>query len=375
MFTLIKKAFVYSPEPLGIKDVLVSCGKIVLIEDDINITGLGEIQVFNADGLLMLPGFIDQHVHIVGGGGEGSFATRTAEITPNELYENGITTVVGILGTDGVTRTVGNLYAKACELEEKGLTTYIYTGSYQVPPVTLTGDIQKDIVYIDKVVGVGEIAISDHRSYNPSEEELERLAAMARVSGMIGGKAGVIHLHMGDGKDGLKPVLNAVEATSIPIAQFVPSHVNRNKRLFDEALLFWDRGGNMDLTAGFEKEAGFVDCVPSYVAMKMIVNSGRTLERVTLSSDANGSAPSFDADGNLVKLEVASCSKLLEDARKAIFNLGLDITQVLKTFTSNPAQLLKFKNKGTISVGKDSDFLLVDEGLNIIKVHTSHFLK
>lgn len=375
MFTLIKKAFVYNPEPLGIKDVLISCGKIAAIEDVIDISGLGEIQTFNADGLFMLPGFIDQHVHIVGGGGEGSFATRSAEITPNELYENGITTVVGILGTDGVTRTVGNLYAKARELEEKGLTTYIYTGSYQVPPITLTGDIQKDIVYIDKVVGVGEIAISDHRSYNPTEAELERLASMARVAGMLGGKAGVVHLHMGDGKNGLRPVLKVIESTAIPASQFVPSHVNRNQMLLNQAIEFLDIGGNIDITAGFEKEEGFEACIPAYTAMKMIAESGRPLDRVTMSSDGNGSAPSFDENGNLVSLQVASCGKLLEDARKAIFDLGINITQVLKTITSNPAQLLKFKNKGTIDIGKDSDFLLVDEGLNIIKVHTSHFLK
>jgi len=375
MFTLIKKARVYNPEPLGVKDVLVSFGKIAAIEDDINIVGLKEVEIVNAEGLLMLPGFIDQHVHIVGGGGEGGFETRTSEITFEELYENGITTVVGILGTDGVTRTVGNLYAKACELEEKGLTAYIYTGSYQVPPISLTGDIQKDIVYIDKVVGVGEIAISDHRSYNPTVEELARLGAMARVAGMLGGKAGVVHLHVGDGEEGLNRIFKVLDSTSIPPTQFVPSHVNRSKKLFEEAITFLDRGGYIDLTAGFEQEVGFMECIPSYMALKLLVESGKSLDRVTLSSDANGSIPSFDENGKLIRLEVASCRRLLEDIKKAVFVCGIELSQALKVITANPAKLLKFKNKGTIEEGKDADFLLVDEELNIKKVHTRCFLK
>lgn len=375
MFTLIKKAQVYAPQPLGIKDVFISCGKVAAIEDNIDITGLGDIQVINADGLFMVPGFIDQHVHITGGGGEGSFGTRSYEIAPEELYENGVTTVVGILGTDGVTRSVANLYAKACELETHGLTTYIYTGSYQVPPVTLTGDIQKDIVYVDKVLGVGEIAVSDHRSFYPTIEELSRIAAMARVGGMIGGKPGVVHLHMGDGDEGLKPIFKVLENTSLPPAQFVPSHVNRKKALFNEALSFMDKGGYMDLTAGFEPGVGFEDCIPSYEALKKVMDTGRSLDRVTLSSDANGSAPSFDAAGNLVKLEVASCSKLVEDIRKAVFDFDIELPEVLKVITSNPAKLLKLKNKGTIELGKDADFLLTDEKLNIQKVHTKYFLK
>jgi len=375
MFTLIKKAQVYNPKPLGIKDVFISCGKIAAIEDNIEITGLSGVQIINAEGLLMIPGFIDQHVHITGGGGEGSFGTRTYEITPEELYKNGVTTVVGILGTDGVTRSISNLYAKARELETHGLTTYIYTGSYQVPPITLTGDVQKDLVYIDKVVGVGEIAISDHRSFYPSVEELSKIGAEARVGGMIGGKAGVVHLHMGDGADGLKSIFKVLDTTSIPPAQFVPSHVNRKKALFNEAISFMDRGGYMDVTAGFEHEEGFMDCIPSYEALRRIVDMGKSLDRVTLSSDANGSAPSFDNAGNLINLEVASCSKILEDIRKAVFDGGIELSEVLKVITENPARLLKLKNKGIIDIGKDADFLLTDEKLNIMKVHTKYFLK
>lgn len=375
MFTLIKKAKVYSPQPMGVKDIFISSGKIAAIEDNIDINGLKDVQVINAEGLLMLPGFIDQHVHITGGGGEGGFGTRSYEIVPEELYENGVTTVVGILGTDGVSRSVENLYAKACELETHGLTTYIYTGSYQVPPVTLTGDIQKDIVYVDKVLGVGEIAVSDHRSFNPTVEELGRIAAMARVGGMIGGKPGVVHLHMGDGAEGLKPIFKVLDNTSIPPAQFVPSHVNRKKALFNEAISFMDRGGYMDLTAGFEPEDGFEDCIPSYKAMEAVVDTGRNLDRVTLSSDANGSSPSFDEAGNLIKLEVASTDKLLGDIRKAVFECGIELSEALKVVTSNPARLLKLKNKGTIDISKDSDFLLTDDKLNIKKVHTQYFLK
>lgn len=172
MFTLIKGAEVYAPEYLGIQDVLFSFDKIAWVSDSIHGLSLENLEVIDARGKILIPGLIDQHVHIIGGGGEGGFDTRTKEIEIESLLRAGITTVVGVLGTDGITRNLEALYAKAKELEIKGITSYIYTGSYGVPPITFTGRVDRDLVLIDKVIGVGEIAISDHRSSHPTEEEL-----------------------------------------------------------------------------------------------------------------------------------------------------------------------------------------------------------
>ncbi|MDI6863477.1 MAG: amidohydrolase family protein, partial [Pseudothermotoga sp.] len=207
---LLKNATVYSPEPLGVRDILLAVDRIVAIEEQLTVC-LPNLSVIDCSGKIAVPGFIDSHVHILGGGGEGGFRTRTYELSFSDLVRAGITTVVGCLGTDGVTRSLESLYAKAKALEEEGVSSYIYVGSYRVPPVTLTGSIIKDIVLIDKVIGVGEVAISDHRSSQPTLDELKRLAADARIGGMLSGKAGVVNVHVGDGPTMLEPLTNVVK--------------------------------------------------------------------------------------------------------------------------------------------------------------------
>ena len=120
---LVKNAEIYAPEYLGKKDLLICGGKIECIQDSIRELPV-ECEVLDAEGKILTPGFLDQHVHITGGGGEGSFHTRTPELQMSELVENGITTVVGLLGTDGITRSVDNLYAKTRGLCEEGVSAY-----------------------------------------------------------------------------------------------------------------------------------------------------------------------------------------------------------------------------------------------------------
>ena len=124
---LVKNAEVYAPAYLGKQDVLICGGKIERIQERIGPLPV-ECEVLDAEGKLLTPGLIDQHVHISGGGGEGSFHTRTPELQLSELIENGITTVVGLLGTDGLTRSVENLYAKTRALCEEGVSAYMMTG-------------------------------------------------------------------------------------------------------------------------------------------------------------------------------------------------------------------------------------------------------
>ena len=150
---LVKNAEVYAPEYLGKKDVLICGGKIEKIQDEIGSLPV-ECEVLDAEGKMLTPGFIDQHVHITGGGGEGSFHTRTPELQLSELVENGITTVIGLLGTDGITRSVENLYAKTKALCEEGVSAYMLTGAYGYPNPTITGEVDRDIVFIDEILGV-----------------------------------------------------------------------------------------------------------------------------------------------------------------------------------------------------------------------------
>jgi beta-aspartyl-dipeptidase (metallo-type) len=311
------------------------------------------------------PGLIDLHVHLLGGGGEGGPRTRTPEITLSKITHAGVTTVVGCLGTDDVSRRPETLLAKAMQLEEEGISTYIYCGSYQFPLATITGSVRKDIALIPKVIGVGEIAVSDHRSSQPTYEELCKVAAEARVGGMIGGKAGLVHLHMGSGKRMLDPILRIVKETEIPIGQFLPTHLTRTESLLEQSIQFAKMGGNIDFTVKGQ-ELSFP--LTTGQALKIALDGGVAIEQITLSSDSNGSMPVFDEKGKLIKLVVGDIQNLYLDW-KGLVDGGFPLEDVLKMVTSNPAKRAGiYQSKGSIEEGKDADLLILSSDLKIESV-------
>src|SRR5512135_798433 len=251
MLTLIRNGEVFGPEPQGRKDILIGGTSIEAVAEPGTLRADGlDMETVDAAGQSVLPGLIDPHVHILGGGGEGGPATRAPEIRVEDIVSAGVTSLIGCLGTDGVTRHMTSLLAKARALEVEGVTTYVFSGSYEVPVNTLTGSVRSDLILIEKVLGAGEIAISDHRSSQPTFEEIARLAAECRVGGMLGGKAGILHLHLGDGKRGLDHLFRLVRETEIPATQVMPTHINRNPALFDQGLDWVAAGGWVDMTVG-----------------------------------------------------------------------------------------------------------------------------
>ncbi|MGL5714617.1 MAG: beta-aspartyl-peptidase [Paraclostridium sp.] len=355
---LIKNIDVYSPNYLGKKDVLVCGEKITLIEDNIEFNN-EKIKVINGYNKKLVPGFIDQHVHITGGGGEGSFKTRVPEITLSKLTKAGITTVVGLLGTDGSTRSVENLVAKAKALKEEGVSVYVHTGSYEYPTKTLTDSVKRDIIFIDEVIGC-KIALSDHRSSTITNEELKRVASDVRVAGMIGGKAGILVVHMGDGKNGLTPILEVLQDSEIPIRTIRPTHVNRNERLLLQGLEYAKKGGIIDLTCGTQEEIS-----PAKV-IKNALESEINPENIILSSDGYGSWSEYDEYGNLLKIGVASVDALHNEFKKMVLDEDMKIEDALMFVTSNVAKALElYPKKGLIGEGCDADMILIDESLEI----------
>jgi beta-aspartyl-dipeptidase (metallo-type) len=366
MLTLIRQGTVFAPDSLGTKDILISGDKIAAVcePDKIHIKGM-DFEVVDASEKTVIPGLIDSHVHILGGGGEGGPATRAPEITVEDIIECGVTTVIGCLGTDGTTRHMESLLAKARGLEAEGVTTYIFSGSYQIPPVTITGSIRSDLILIDKVIGAGEIAISDHRSSQPTFEEFSRLAAECRVGGMLGGKAGILHLHLGDGPRKLEMLFRLIKETEIPATQVIPTHVNRNTKLFAEAIKFIQSGGFIDLTAGDDPEARGGSEVSIGKAIRILLENKASLSQVTISSDSNGSLPVFDDKGNLLGLTVANQKSLWKNIRHLVQKNVLKLQDAVKLLTVNPAFFYKLHQKGKIQTGKDADLLLLDKNLNI----------
>ena len=369
MALLIRRATVFAPRPLGLRDIFIAGGRIEAIAAPGTIETRGlDVDVIEAEGKSALPGLVDPHVHILGGGGEGGPATRAPEIAVEDIARSGVTTVIGCLGTDGVTRHMSSLLAKARALEIEGISTWLFAGSYEVPVNTITGSVRSDLVLIDKIVGAGEIALSDHRSSQPTFEDIAKLAAQCRVGGMLGGKAGVLHIHLGDGPRGFDYLWRLMKETEIPPAQIVPTHANRSRRLLDEAIEYVRAGGYADLTAGIDPEEDCDSDVSGETAVRLALERGAPLGRFTVSSDANGSMPRFDASGTLVGLTIATQRTLFLKFRSLVQRGLLDLQQAAGLFSANPAAIYKLPGKGALEPGADADLTLIDAELEVTDV-------
>ena len=365
-FTLLKNAHVIAPEDLGVKDILVAGEKIAMIGEGLSLPAVYDCEVVDCEGNYVVPGFIDSHVHLIGGGGEGGYATRTPEIQLTDITTSGVTTVLGLLGTDGVTRHVASLLAKARGLEDEGITAYIYSGSYEIPTPTITGSVRNDIILIDKVIGTGEIAMCDHRSSQSPKEAYQQITAEARVGGMLSGKAGVVNMHLGDGEDGLKMLYEITKNGEIPKTQIIPTHVNRNKRLFKEAIEWAKQGGIMDVTSSVSPESGSSHSVKSSEAVKQALEAGVNIENITMSSDGNGSMPIFDEAGNNIGVGVASQISILNEFRDMVQKENIATTDAIKIITSNIAKFTKlYPRKGCLANNSDADILVLDKDLQL----------
>ena len=359
---LLRDAAVYAPRALGVQSLLLGGGRVLWMGPPGDLADLpaalrADATVIEVEGRRLIPGLIDGHVHVTGGGGEAGFRTRVPPVPLSRFTSGGITSVVGLLGTDDVARGPRELLATLYALREEGLNAWGYTGGYHLPPATLTDSVHSDLVFIEALVGIGELAISDHRSSQPTLEELLRNASIAHVAGLMTGKAGVVHLHLGDGARGLDLVRRALAGSELPARVFNPTHVNRRRTLFDEAVELARAGSTIDLTAFpvGPDEDGYTaaDGLRRYLA------SGAPPERITVSSDAGGCLPCFDADGHLCSMGVGSAGALLETLRDLLAG-GLPLEQALPAFTSNPARLLRLGAKGGIGVGLDADLVVLD---------------
>ena len=365
-FTLLQKANVYAPEPLGIKDILIGDEKVVAIEDHIDPLQFPSCQCYNLDGAILCPGLIDQHVHLIGGGGEAGPHTRTPEVQISKLVEAGITTVVGLMGTDSITRHPESLLAKVYALNHEGVTAYMLTGAYTVPTPTITGSIQKDIAFLPPVIGV-KTAISDHRSSAPAMEELCRMASDARVAGLLGGKAGITVFHMGNSAKALEPIEAILKYADVPITKLLPTHVNRDSALFKQAINFAKKGGYIDITSGISAQLGIQGAIKSSKAIEMALNQGVTLEHITMSSDGQGSMPEFNAKGELIGIGVSGFDSLWGETRDLVLKEKLPFQDAIRPVTATVADFLQI-DSGRIQPGKKADLLILDAELNIQKV-------
>jgi beta-aspartyl-dipeptidase (metallo-type) len=360
---LFKSAHVYAPQYLGQKDVLIAGDKIIAVEDNINLIANSFIEVIQTDGLILTPGFVDSLVHITGGGGEGGYTTRTPEMHINEAIKGGVTTVIGVLGTDAQTRSLENLLAKAYALEEQGISVYCYTGSYHYPMVTVTQSMKHDIMLIEKFIGVGEVAIADHRSSQLTAHEMARLTSEARVAGMLAGKAGIVSVHLGDENSRLDLLYDVIAQFDIPITQYYPTHINRSRALFEAGIEFTTKGGYIDFTTSTTAQIIEQGEIPAAQALALALKQGVPVHQITMSSDGNASLPVFDHLGKLIDLQVGQVCSLHQAMVDAVKQFDVSIEDALTSITLSPASILQLKTKGCIAAGLDAD-------INLLNAHT-----
>lgn len=355
MITVIKNANVYSPDALGIKHLLIANDKIVYVSDvlpELNV----EHEVIDTDGAILIPGFIDGHTHLTGGGGEAGFSTRVPPVPLSRFTRAGVTTAVGLLGTDDITRSTESMVAQVYALREEGFSAYCYTGGYHLPLTTLTGSVRTDIVFVEPIIGVGELAISDHRSSQPTLNELLKIASEAHVARLMTGKAGMVHLHLGDGERGLSMVEEALRTAEIPARTYNPTHINRQRFLFEQACELAKKGCWVDVTAF---ETGDVGYEPADALLRYM-DQDLPQDKLTISSDGGGCLPDFHTDGSLKHMSFAD-SQSMTDIFYALVDNSSAIERFLPFFTRNVAQLMNFHHKGRIQNGADADIIILNK--------------
>lgn len=346
---LIKNADVYAPEHLGTRDIFLAGGKIVAMAEKLDVT-LPDLEVIDAAGYIVAPGLVDQHIHITGGGGEGGWHSRCPELVFSELVKAGVTTFLGVSGTDSMTRSVENLLAKVRGLKNEGASGWMWTSNYAYPVTTITKDVRTDMLAIPEVLGV-KIALGDHRSSFPNQHEIMQILADVRVSGMLTGKTGFLHVHLGDFPYSFD-IFDECVAQGMPIKHIRPTHVARHPEVFRRACEFAKRGGFIDITTGGGNYMG-----SAADAVRAALADGVPFDRITLSSDGHGSMPRFNEAGEMVGLGIGSIMCDIETIRELKDELGVE--KALTPMTKTVAGALGLETKGGIAVGKDADLLFL----------------
>lgn len=352
---LIKNADVYAPEHLGTRDLFIAGGKIVAMAEKLDVT-LPDLEVIDAAGYIVAPGLVDQHIHITGGGGEGGWHSRCPELVFSELVKAGVTTFLGVSGTDSMTRSVENLLAKVRGLKNEGASGWMWTSNYAYPVTTITKDVRTDMLAIPEVLGV-KIALGDHRSSFPNQHEIMQILADIRVSGMLTGKTGFLHVHLGDFAYSFD-IFDECIAQGMPIKHIRPTHVARHPEVFRRACEFAKKGGFIDITTGGGNYMGSAaDAVRAALAADV------PFDRITLSSDGHGSMPRFNEAGEMVGLGIGSIMCDIETIRELKDELGIE--KALTPMTKTVAGALGLETKGGIAVGKDADLLFLTKDFDI----------
>lgn len=374
IFKVLRNAEIYGPEQLGVQDILIA-GKIIgEVSPNMNPSDIGRVEEVDLSGRLLVPGFIDYHNHFLGGGGGGGFPSRVPPLTLSKLTMAGITTVVGCLGFDATTKGMEGLLAHAHSLEAEGLTSYVYSGATLEHPVpTLTGRIRTDLVFVEKVIGVGEVSLSELGpsldSAGPGAAYIAAVATEAYLAGGLAGKAGIVCLQVPIIKKGLTPLTEMLEETGLPIQQFVPAHANAAGWYLDQISAFARMGGTADVTSSYGPGDAMPDAIKPSIAIDQLLKSDVPLGNITMTSDGNGGFPVYDDGGGYLRTHYLSVDTLHAEMIDLVHQHGWKLEDALSIITANPARVLGMEEqKGHVRKGCDADFVVLNADLSIDQV-------
>lgn len=342
---LVAGGEVYTPSPIGRADVLVVGDRILRVGtvDRRALDALGvEWQLVDAAGGVVVPGFIDVHEHLLGGSGEGGFAKMSPPITLMEIVRAGITTVVGVLGVDTTMQNPAALLGRVKALREQGLSAYMWTGGYDIPPRTLLGSVRQDMMFVEEVVGAGEIAIADRRGLGATPQQLSQLVRDASVGGHLSGKAGVVHFHVGEEPSRLAVLRALVDEHAVDPALLYPTHVQRNAGLLDEAIALAKRGATLDFDVAEQDLARWYRHYREHDGPP---------DRLTVSSDADSGTPDM----------------LAAQLRGLVKHHGVALEAMLPLVTTNPARVLKLRGHGRLTPGATGDVVVLERGDLVVR--------
>jgi beta-aspartyl-dipeptidase (metallo-type) len=362
MVTLVRGGHLYGPEDLGKQDLLLINGKIERIAPEINLSRelFPDAEVIEAKGRLVFPGFIDQHMHTTGGGGSGGPLTRVKEVFFQDIVRAGITTVVGTLGTDTISKSLEGLLMKTKALNLCGLHAFLYTGSVLFPPLTLTGSVERDITLIDEILGV-KTGLGEAVFPRPDLLQLENLFCEASRAGSLSGKRAVVHVHLAaEAWEWIQTAESIVEARGLPYRQLVLTHVNRSSKLLERSFQFAKKGGRIDVTTCVRPPERREAVKPS-TALRKYLEDGGPLDHITFSSDSNASRVLKNGEINYTRADW-----LLEEFRDCVQKERIPLPQALAVVTRNAAERLGMSGRqGSLQEGFLADLAFFTESLEL----------
>lgn len=104
-------------------------------------------------------------------------------------------------------------------------------------------------------------------------------------------------------------------------------------------------------------------------AVKMALDAGVPLERITMSTDGNGVHSFFGSDGAVERVELWQIGTLYREVRDLVLEEGLPLDQAVRPVTVNVARLLRFGRKGRIQPGMDADLVRLSDRVEIEAVY------